>query len=296
MSAQTKAVQSAGSAGTFAYKSKKKLSPWMILIYVFLIIMAVLYLAPFLWIILVSLKTKTEVISNPFGLPETWNWGNYSFAWTAGKLGIATLNSFIVCSVTLIATMILGSMAAFAISTMRWKLSRFVLLFFLMGMMIPIHCVLFPLYTHFSAMGLSDSLVGLMIPYLTFGLPVTIFIMVGFFDSLPHEMLEAACMDGCSIYKYFLTIALPLCRTGLFVTGMMTFIGNWNELLTAMIFIADDLKKTLPVALTKFAGPHSTNYSQQFAAIVIAVLPTIVVYCLFSNQIVDGLTTGAVKG
>lgn len=91
-------------------------------------------------------------------------------------------------------------------------------------------------------------------------------------------------------------VGLPLARTGFFVTGLMTFVGNWNELLLAMVFISDDAKKTLPVSLSKFVGPYNTNYSQMFAAIILAIIPTIVVYCCFSNQIVDGLTAGAVKG
>ena len=122
------------------------------------------------------------------------------------------------------------------------------------------------------------------------------FIMSGFFRSIPNELLESACIDGCSIYRIFFEICLPLSRTGLFVTGLMTFVANWNELLMAMVFISDDLKKTLPVALSKFVGPYQTNYAQMFAAIMVAIIPTIVVYSAFSNQIVDGLTTGAVKG
>ncbi len=113
---------------------------------------------------------------------------------------------------------------------------------------------------------------------------------------MPHELVESACIDGANIYQIFARVALPLARTGFFVTGLMTFVGNWNELLLAMVFISDDTKKTLPVSLSKFVGPYNTNYSQMFAAIVLAVVPTIVVYCCFSNQIVDGLTAGAVKG
>ena len=192
--------------------------------------------------------------------------------------------------------MVIGSMAAFAIGRLRWKLANAALVYFLLGMMIPVHCVLIPLFTRFAKMNLSNSLVGIIIPYLTFSLPVTIYIMVGFFKSVPDELLESACIDGCSIYQMFRKICLPLSRTGLFVTGLMTFVANWNELLLAMVFISDDNKKTLPVSLSKFVGPYNTNYSQMFAAIVIAILPTIIVYCAFSNQIVDGLTAGAVKG
>jgi len=162
--------------------------------------------------------------------------------------------------------------------------------------MIPVHCVLIPLFKTFSKVGMYNILTGLIIPYVTFSLPMTIFILVGFFKSMPAELFEAACIDGANIYTCFFQVALPLSKTGLFVTGLMTFVNNWNELLLAMVFISDDAKKTLPVSLSKFVGPYNTNYTQMFAAIIIAIIPTIVVYCCFSNQIVDGLTAGAVKG
>ena len=266
------------------------------MIYVFLILVAVIYIAPLLWVLMVSFKTNAEIFSSPFSLPESFYLENYTFAWTAGKLGIATLNSFIVCGVTLVLSMLIGSMAAFAIGRLRFKLAKPCMTFILLSMMIPVHCVMIPLFTRFAKMGLSNSLTGIIIPYLTFSLPVTIFIMTGFFQSMPNELIESACIDGASIYGIFFKIALPLARTGLFVTGLMTFVANWNELLLAMVFISDDAKKTLPVSLSKFVGPYNTNYSQMFAAIIIAIIPTVIVYCIFSNQIVDGLTAGAVKG
>lgn len=267
-----------------------------IILYAFLILMALLYLLPLVWIALTSLKDDKTLFISPFAMPEKLMFENYTFAWTAGYLGKATLNSVFVCVITLLLSMIVGSMAAFAIGRMRWKFSGLAMTYFLTGMMIPVHCVLIPLFTKFAKVGLSNNLWGLILPYLTFSLPVTIFIMTGFFQGLPNELFESACIDGCSIYKSFTHIALPLSRTGLFVTGLMTFVANWNELLLAMVFISDDTKKTLPVSLSKFVGPYNTNYSQMFAAIVIAIVPTIIVYCVFSNQIVDGLTAGAVKG
>ncbi len=275
-------------------KKKAKISTKVI--YVFLSILAVIYLLPLLWVIYVSLKDDKTLFVSPWAMPEHLMIENYSFAWTAGRLGVATLNSAIVCGVTLILCRLVGSMAAFAIGRMRWKLSGAMMTYFLTGMMIPVHCILIPVFTRFSKMHLTNSLTGLILPYLTLSLPITIFIMTGFFQSLPNELFESACIDGCSIYRSFTHIALPLSRTGLFVTGLMTFVANWNELLLAMVFISDDGKKTLPVSLSKFVGPYNTNYSQMFAAIVIAIIPTIVVYCMFSNQIVDGLTAGAVKG
>ena len=277
-------------------KSTKKFSIVKTLIYIFLSFLAVVYLLPLLWVLYVSIKDDKTLFVSPWAWPEKLMFENYSFAWTAGNLGGATINSAIVCFTTLILCLVIGSMAAFAIARMRWKLAGTMMTYFLTGMMIPVHCILIPLFTRFSKIHLTNSLIGLVLPYLTLSLPLTIFIMVGFFKSLPNELLEAACIDGCSIYKIFATIAFPLSKTGLFVTGLMSFVANWNELLLAMVFISDDAKKTLPVSLSKFVGPYNTNYSQMFAAIVIAIIPTIVVYCCFSNQIVDGLTTGAVKG
>ena len=277
-------------------KNKQPIGVSTVLIYVFFCFMMVLYLAPLGWIILTSLKTKTEIYRTPFGWPKVFQWGNYVYAWKGGKLGIAMLNSLFVCVITLILTLVIGSMAAFAIARLKWKLSGAAMVYILIGMMIPVHCVLIPLFVRFASIGLNNNLWGLIIPYLTFSLPTCVFIMAGFFRSIPNELLESACMDGCTIYQIFFKICFPLARTGLFVTGLMTFINNWNELLLALVFVSDANKKTLPVALTKFVSPYQTSYDKMFPAIVIAIVPTIIVYTLFSNQIVDGLTTGAVKG
>ncbi len=277
-------------------KDKKAISPTQIIIYIFLSLLVVVYIFPLLWMVSVSLKTNAEVFKSPFAPPEVLQLGNYIFAWTVGRLGKATVNSIIVCGAALAVSMIFGSMAAFAIARMRWKFSGAMMSYFLVGMMVPVHCVLIPLFVRFTKLKLTNSLLGLVIPYTTFALPMTIFLLVGFFKSMPGEIFEAACIDGCNIYQCFAKIGLPLAKTGFFVSGLMTFVGNWNELLLAMVFISDAEKKTLPVTLTYFVGPYSTNYVQMFAAIIIAIAPSILVYCLFSNQIVEGLTVGAVKG
>lgn len=277
-------------------KNKKPVSPISIIIYVVLLLLVVVYLVPLLWMVNVSLKTNAEVFASPFGMPEILQIGNYIFAWTKGYLGRAMLNSLMVCVIALIVSMFFGSMASFAIARMKWKLSGLTMTYFMIGMMVPVHCVLIPLFVRFSNLGLTNSLAGLILPYITFSLPMTIFLLVGFFKGMPREMFEAACIDGCNIYQCYFQIAIPLSKTGMSVAALMTFVGNWNELLLAMVFISDTTKKTLPVTLTYFVGPYSTNYVQMFAAVIIAIAPTILVYCMFSNQIVDGLTAGAVKG
>ena len=265
---------------TMMKNQKGHVKPVLIIIYAFLVILAVIYIAPLLWMLSVSLKDNAEVMASPFSFPKAMQFVNYAEAWTMGKLGIALLNSLLVCGVTLVVSLFFGAMAAFAIARMKWKLSEGMHTFFLIGMMVPVHCILIPLFVRFANLGLTNSRFGL----------------TGFFKSMPGELFEAAAIDGCGIYGCFFKIALPLCRTGFFVSGLMTFVGNWNELLLAMVFISDPNKKTLPVTLTYFVGPYATNYVQMFAAIIIAIAPTIIVYCMFSNQIVEGLTTGAVKG
>ncbi len=277
-------------------KEKKKITAANVLLYALLLALALVYLLPLFWMLSVSLKSNREVLTSPFTPPSVLQLGNYIFAWTNGQLGVATLNSVIVCTSALVISLLIGAMAAFAIARMRLGFLKYMMQYFLIGMMIPVHCVLIPLFVRFSNWHLTNQLIGLVIPYITFSLPMTIFLMTGFFKSMPNEIFEAACIDGCSIYGCFITIGLPLSRVGMFVAGIMTFVGNWNELLLAMVFISDVAKKTLPVTLTYFVGPYATNYVQMFAAIIIAIAPTIVVYSIFSNQIVDGLTTGAVKG
>ena len=231
---------------------KKPVKPVIVVIYILLVILAVVYLAPLLWMLSVSLKDNAGVMSAPFSLPDVFHFENYQQAWQMGKLGTALVNSVLVCGVTLIISLFFGAMAAFAIARMRWKLSEFMHTFFLIGMMVPVHCVLIPLFVRFAKLGLTNSQGGLMIPYITFSLPMTIFLLTGFFRSMPGEMFEAAAIDGCGIYGCFFRIALPLCRTGFFVSGLMTFINNWNELLLAMVFISDPMKKTLPVTRLPF--------------------------------------------
>lgn len=277
-------------------KEKRQAKIVSTLIYVFLILLAIIYIVPLLWVLITSLKNDSTLMLSPWAMPAKLEWSNYEFAWTKGHLGTAMLNSLIVCGSTLVISMVFGSMAAFAIAKLRWKLSKLTMYYFLIGMMIPIHTILIPLFVQFSGWGMSNTLMGIIIPYITFSLPITIYIMVGFFEGIPNELFEAACIDGCSVYKMFGTVAIPLAKTGFMVTGLMSFVSNWNELLVAMVFISKEAKKTLPVSLTKFVGPYHTNYCQMFAAIMIAIIPTIIAYVAFANQIVEGLTAGAVKG
>ena len=277
----------------FNLKKEVKLLPG----YIILLLWVIFTIALLGWVFGASFSTTAEIFQGKaLKFESGLHFENYAKAWNgagvAGFFGNSLIYSVISCTILILVC----APAAYVLSRFDFKCNKFLLLFFMLGMMVPVHCILIPLFVRFAGLGLTNSRVGLMIPYITFSLPMTIFLLTGFFKSMPGELFEAAAIDGCGIYGCFFRIALPLCRTGFFVSGLMTFVGNWNELLLAMVFISDPVKKTLPVTLTYFVGPYATNYVQMFAAIIIAIAPTVIVYCLFSNQIVEGLTTGAVKG
>ena len=277
-------------------KNKQKFKVSKLIIYIILIILAVVYIAPLLWVILASFKNNTTLMTDPFGWPNPLNFDNYVTAWVGGGIGGYFLNSVIVVGCTLVISILINCMAAYGMARMKWKLSGAAMVFFLTGMMVPIHAPLIPLYTMFSAIGFLNSYLSLIVPYVVFTFGQSIYIMRGFFGNIPKEMEEAAVIDGCSIWRAFWRIIMPISTAGIFTIGLFTFNGTWNELLVGLIFTNSKAIRTLPVGLTSFVGQYSTNYTPMFAAIVIAILPTIIVYCCFSNKIVGGLTAGAVKG
>lgn len=277
-------------------KNKQKFKVSKLIIYIILIILAVVYIAPLLWVIMASFKNNTTLMTDPFGWPNPLNFDNYVVAWTGGGIGGYFLNSVIVVGCTLVISILINCMAAYGMARMKWKLSGAAMVFFLTGMMVPIHATLIPLYTMFSAIGFLNSYLSLIVPYVVFTFGQSIYIMRGFFGNIPKEMEEAAVIDGCSIWRAFWRIIMPISTAGIFTIGLFTFNGTWNELLVGLIFTNSKAIRTLPVGLTSFVGQYSTNYTPMFAAIVIAILPTIIVYCCFSNKIVGGLTAGAVKG
>ena len=192
-------------------KKKKPVKPITVIIYIGLIFLAVIYLAPLLWMLCVSLKDNAEVMSSPFSLPAALHWENFQQAWTMGKLGNALLNSVIVCGITLVVSMFLGAMAAFAIARMKWKFSEAAHTFFLIGMMVPVHCILIPLFVRFADLGLTNTRTGLIIPYITFSLPMTIFLLTGFLNPcrgncLRRQQLMDAVYTAAFLKLHFLFV------------------------------------------------------------------------------------------
>lgn len=272
------------------------IKPGRVLLYFVMILLALAYIYPLIWLLVNSLKTNTEIFSSPWALPEVIQFKNYATAWKTGNIGRYFVNSVVVTCMTLAVSVIFSSMAAYGIQRMKWKLSGLVMTFFMLGMMIPIHATLIPLFLMFKKLNLTDSFLSLVLPYITFAFPSTILILSGFFSTIPRELEEAAVIDGSSLWRAFLQIILPIAKPALLTVLIFNFIATWNELLVALIFISDPNRYTMPVGLTNFVGQYTTNYAPMLAAIMLAVLPSIIVYSIFNTKIVAGMTAGAVKG
>ena len=221
---------------------------------------------------------------------------NYKTAWSAGKIGISFFNSVFVSLVSMVLTIIIASMAAFAITRLKWKLSGKVLGFLLLGVMKPIHSTLIPLFLMFNKVRLTNNYLALILPYVAFALPTSVFILTGFMSTIPGEVEEAFIIDGGSMAGVFWKVIFPLSKSAIATISIFNFVSMWNELMFALIFMSDPAKMTLPVSLTRFKGQYSTNWTVQLAAIVIMVIPSVLVYLFLSDRIIESMTIGAVKG
>jgi raffinose/stachyose/melibiose transport system permease protein len=262
-----------------------------------LLMIAFVQIFPLYWLITFSLKTNGEIFGeNVMGLPRYWRFVNYTTALNDGGIIRYFLNSVFYSGVTVVIVGIVTAMAAYAIARMKWKQKNVVFSIFALGIMVPIQAALLPLFQVLDKLGLKGGYLGLMIPYIAFGIPMSVMILTGFYKGIPREMEEAAYMDGCGIIKCFITIMLPMIKPSLATASIFTFLGSWNELMFANTLVDSDKYRTLPVGIMSFAGQYSTDWGLIGAGMVIATLPTIVVYFFFSNQVQESLIAGAVKG
>lgn len=274
----------------------KKVSLSRILVYIFFSIISLTYLYPLIWLLINSLKSDKELFNNPWSINIAFKFSNYVTAWTAGNIGTSFLNSTLVALISVTVTILASSMAAFAIKRFKWQYSGLVMGLFLIGVMIPIHSTLIPLFMIFNKIKLINNYLSLILPYVAFALPTSIFILGGFMASFPREIEEAAVMDGSKMSGVFWKIIFPLSKTPIVTISIFNFVNSWNELMFAMIFMPDSNRMTLPVSLTRFRGQYSTNWSIQLAAIVIMVVPGLIAYIFLNDKIIKSLTVGAVKG
>ncbi|MDO8685226.1 MAG: carbohydrate ABC transporter permease [Clostridiales bacterium] len=263
----------------------------------FLIIYTVIQIYPLFWLLLFSFKDNSEIYGgNVMGLPTHLLWQNYKNAIVNANIGLFFINSIIVTFGTIVISDILACMASFAITRMKWKLSKPVLILFLLGMMIPLHASLLPLFITLRSLKLISTYWALILPYVGFAQPMAIFILSSFLESIPGELEEAAIIDGASIYRIFCLIILPLMKPAIATISIFTFLSAWNELMFGVTFISKQSMKTLTVGILSLQGRYAIEWGPIGAGLVIATLPTLMIYILMSSQVQKSLTSGALKG
>ncbi|MDQ6422907.1 carbohydrate ABC transporter permease [Paenibacillus sp. LHD-117] len=266
-------------------------------IYLVLGILLVTQLYPLVWLFLYSFKTNDEILSGSFfSLPDVWQIENYQAAIESGNYWKYLSNSLIVTSITMVSVILLASLAAFAITRFQWKYGQMVLLLFLLGMMIPLQSTLLPLMIIFKNMDILNTHLSLILPYIAFQTPISVFILSGFMKSIPNEIEESAIIDGAGVFRIFRSIVLPVSIPPIVTVCILTFINIWNEYILAATFISSERLKTLPFGVNSFVGQYSVNYGAIGAYLVLGALPVIIIYFLLSERITKGMVAGAVKG
>lgn len=261
-------------------------------------VIVIISVYPIIWLFLSSLKTSGEFSTAPmFALPESFHIQNYIDAWNTGRMGKYFQNSILATFPALFCVLVFGAAAAFAIEKMKWKMRKGVLLLFITGIMVPVPIVLLPLFTMYYHTNLLNSLLGLILVYIAFGLPLTIFLFTSYFKAVPNELIESAVMDGANIYRIFFSIALPMILNAVVTVALVQFFFIWNDLIFAMTFISNSDLRTIQTGLMSFAGQFGQReWGPTFASISMAVLPTLFLYLFLNKTIMKGMTSGAVKG
>ena len=286
-------VKKVGRAGT----AGNKITVRSVLIYAVLILWTLLSIFPVYWMFTFSLKTNAEIFGqNVIGLPQYWVWENYTRAMNTGHMEVYFLNSFIIAVITILITLIASAMATYAMTRLVWKGRDTMNKFFMLGLTIPIHAAIVPLYVVLGKVHLLNSHAALIIPYSAFSLAMGILICTGFMGDIPYDLDEAAFLDGCGVWGIFGRVIVPLMVPAVSTVGIYTFLQCWNELMFATVFNSKEAYKTLPVGVQGLAGQYSTEWGPIGAALAIATIPTLIVYVFLSKRIQDSFIAGAVKG
>lgn len=242
-----------------------------------------------------SLKSQDEVFTSSNFIPKSFRWENYKYAWTKGNFQTYFVNSLIYTSCTVLGVLLFASMAAFSFAQTRFFGAKLLFGFFIAFMMIPIPGAFIPLYVMLIKLDLANTRLGLILPYINSGLPLSIFILKGFFEGIPKDLQEAATIDGCSTFRIYWDIFLPLAKPALMVVAIITALNVWNEILLALVIINDPDKMPIQRGVLEFQGQHSTDYHLSMAAMTISTIPILIVYFLFQRHIIKGLAEGALK-
>jgi N-acetylglucosamine transport system permease protein len=280
------------------------------LLYLALGLYSCVILFPLAWLAYTSLKTTPEIFQSAWGLPAEPQWQNFSNAWNGmpGEPGLGPyfVNSIILTVGSVFFILVIGAMATYALTRFRFRGRELLFNTFVGGMVFPIFLAVVPLFLllnqtripGIAPKGFINNYAGLIAVYVAYSLPFTVFVLSGFFRSLPEELAEAAAIDGASRWQTFIRVMLPLAKPGLVVAGVFNAIGIWNEYPLALVLITDRARYTLPLGLAQITQrqQYSADWGALFAALFIVMLPTMIVYLFFQRQISAGLTAGAVKG
>ena len=253
-------------------------------------------LFPLFWLALSSLKTNIELQASPFTLPAVVQWVNYANALKlAGLVGLF-LHSILVAAGAVSLNLVVTSLAGFVLARETFRGRDAIHTLLTAGVLIPIISFMVPYFSIITKTGLYDKLTALMVVYAAINVPVSIFLVTSFMRSIPKELEEAAVIDGCSFFQRYSRVILPLARTGLVTSGTFCFIYAWNEFIMALLLTSSESSRTLQLGIRFFTSQFVTDYTSMYAAIVISIIPSILIYTTLHNKIISGLTAGAVKG
>jgi raffinose/stachyose/melibiose transport system permease protein len=264
---------------------------------IILAVIAIFWIAPLALLVITAIRPLSDFVANgPLTWPETFTWQNFSEAWDVGNFGTTYRNSMILLLLKTPIGVLLSAMLAFALAKLNMRFRSTTMFTVFLGLTIPIYITIVPVFVMLRSVGQTDSLIGLVGPYLAFGIPFEVLVLQSFFRQLPEEILESARMDGAGEWRIFFTIVLPLSTPALVTVFILDAVSTWNEFLFALILLNSDENKTIPVGLLNFQGQFANNNTGLAAGILIAVLPILIAYIFLQRWIVGGLTAGATKG
>lgn len=263
--------------------------------YILAVILISLCIGPVLYIIIGGFRTNSQITQNPSGFPSPWEFGNYVSVFTSSAFWQQAGNSAIVAIGTTLGVVILGLMASYVIARYKFAGSGAMYSLFAAGLMFPLTVAITPLYILIKNLGLTNTLTGIILPQIAFGLPATIIILVPFLRAIPQELEEAAAIDGASRLGFFFRMVVPLSMPGVITTGILAFIGSWNGYMLPLFLLNDESMYTLPLGVQAFASQYSVDTARVLAFTSLSMIPALIFFSIFQRRIVGGLT-GAVKG
>jgi N-acetylglucosamine transport system permease protein len=265
--------------------------------HVLLSIWSVVVIVPFLWVVLSSFKTTKEILASPFSLPAHWQFDNYAHAWTDAGIRQFFLNTVIVVSVALVLVMLLGAMCAYVLARFTFPGSRAIYYLMLAGLTFPIFLAIVPLFFVLKNIGLINTLPGLIMVYVAFALPFTVFFLYAFFRTLPDDVYEAALIDGAGEWRTFFRVMLPMARPGMAAVAIFNFLGLWNQFLLPVALNTDQSKYVLTQGMASFASQagYAVDFGALFAAVVITVVPVLIVYVIFQRRLEGSVSRGTFR-